>query len=234
MSNPPWLVELAECPSTNDWALQRLGMLAPGTVVFTRRQTAGRGRQGRAWLAPPGTLTASYIVAVPPARAPAMALAAGLAVVHAVGDACPTLKPRLAIKWPNDVWLDGRKLAGVLCEGNGQRLVVGIGLNRAAALPPELGAISLHEAAPPPDELALLTALRRFVLEAAGLVAAQGLAPLLSDLRAHDALLGASCAVETASGLRHGTAQGIDDEGRLLLLTHAGLLALDSGHVRSP
>ncbi|MCS6970316.1 MAG: biotin--[acetyl-CoA-carboxylase] ligase [Planctomycetota bacterium] len=226
-----WLITLPSCPSTNSWALARLSELPPGTVVFTRAQTAGRGRQGRAWYAPPGTLTASIVVAVPPARAPAMALAAGLAIIHALSDACPQLAARFAIKWPNDVLLAGRKLAGVLCEGSGQQLVVGIGLNRAATLPPELAAISLHTLAAPPSEEELLHSLRRYVLEAAGVIALHGLCPLLPALRARDALLGVSCTVQTNQGSVCGIGQGIDDQGRLLLLTAGGARAIDSGHV---
>jgi BirA family biotin operon repressor/biotin-[acetyl-CoA-carboxylase] ligase len=130
-----WLTELDTCASTNTWALEHLDSLAHGSVVFTRQQTGGRGRDGRPWSAPPGTLTVSMIVEAEASAARCVSLCAGLAIVHAVEDLCPALSGRLALKWPNDVILAGRKVAGVLCEGGGGRLIVGIGLNLSAELP---------------------------------------------------------------------------------------------------
>jgi BirA family biotin operon repressor/biotin-[acetyl-CoA-carboxylase] ligase len=236
-ATPSWLIELESCPSTNAWALERLAALAHGSVVFTRRQIAGRGRQGRAGAAPPGVLTISVVVALEVRLAAAVALAAGLAVVHAVEDACPGLRGRLAIKWPNDVVLAGRKLAGILGEGSGDRLVVGIGLNLAAdlaAADPGLAATatSLHEHASPPDDLAALGAIRGYLLEASGLLSSRGLAALLPQLRARDANLGRSLTVHTPGGALSGIGAGIDEAGRLLLVRpEGGIAAIESGHI---
>lgn len=227
-----WLRELASCPSTNTWALGHLDGLRHGDVVFTRRQEAGRGRDGRTWIAPPGTLTASVVLHAGAAEVRAIALAAGLACIHAVADACPALDGELAIKWPNDVLLRHRKLAGILCEGSTGRLVVGIGLNRAAELPAGLPATSLHLHATPPGELDLLGAIRGYLLQAAGLCAARGLEPLLPQLRGRDVLLGRSLTVETRTGSLHGTGAGIDAGGRLLVVVPGGGIAeVDAGHI---
>lgn len=231
MSQPPWLRELAACASTNTWALEQLATLTHGSVVFTRRQTGGRGRDGRPWASPPGVLTASVVVACPQPRG--LALAAGLAVVHAVEDRCPGLA--LAIKWPNDVVLAGRKLAGVLCEGSSGRWVVGIGLNLAAELPATLAgtATSLHQhVRQAPADLELLAGIRSYLLEGVGLLAARGLAALLPQIRSRDALLGRSVGVEARAGRIDGTGAGIDEEGRLLVVVpHGGVAAVDAGHV---
>ena len=226
------LIELQTCPSTSSWALARLAELPHGSVVFTRRQTAGRGREGRVWIAPEGTLTASIVVDAPPAHSAAIALAAGLAVVHAISDACPSIAGQLTVKWPNDVLLVGRKLAGILCEGGSQRLVIGIGLNRCAELPPDLPATSLHLHAEPPADLDLLEAIRAYLLEAVGLCQARGLEPLLPQLRDRDALLGRSVSVETRTGRIDGQGAGIDESGRLLVVVPGGgIAAIDGGHV---
>jgi BirA family transcriptional regulator, biotin operon repressor / biotin---[acetyl-CoA-carboxylase] ligase len=220
------------CDSTSTWALEHLRDLRHGDIVRTHRQTAGRGRDGRAWAAPPGTLTCSAVLDVPAACAAAMALAAGLACLHAVADACPAVDDALAIKWPNDLLLHHRKLAGVLCEGREKRLVVGIGLNRAAELPDGLHATSLHRHAAPPSEDDLLRALRGYLLEAAGLVAARGLEPLLPELRRRDALVGRSLEIEGRCGRQGGIGGGIDHDGRLLLVVPGGgIAAIDAGHV---
>ena len=233
---PSWLIDLDTCPSTSTWALAHREALAHGAVVHTAHQSAGRGRSGKVWLAPPGVLTASVVLrleaAVDPGR---LALAAGLAVVHACEDLVPGL--RLGLKWPNDVWLAERKLAGVLCEGaDDGALVVGIGLNRDPAWRPEDGALaarsaSLASAGPPPDPLVLLAALRRYLLEAAGLIAAGGWPRLLPALRARDALGGRRLRIVDGMRVIAGTAAGLGDAGELLVDTAEGRIGVRAGHV---
>lgn len=229
---PPWLVDLPACASTNTWALDHLGELHHGSVVLARVQTAGRGRDGRIWQAPPGTLCCSIVVAgADPAAA---ALCAGLACVHAVADLMPAAAARLAIKWPNDVLLDRRKLAGVLCEGRDGRLVIGIGLNRAADLPGELRAASLHGLGTPPAAEDLLVRIRSYLLEGLGLCAARGLAPLLPQVRERDALLGRSLTVAIRGGRLEGVGAGIDEAGRLLVVVPGGGVAVvEAGHIET-
>ncbi len=187
----PWLYELETCPSTNTWALAQMQQLPHGAVVFTRRQTQGRGQQGRSWSAPPGVVTASFVLKGLSTLA-GLSLAAGLAVIYAVEDLLPNCRNQLKLKWPNDVLVNRRKLAGILCEAaSGPQLaqklaqksvVVGIGLNRwvnfaAMATEPtspfsELSnrAISLHQLTRSvPDELILLGQLRHYLLQVADL-----------------------------------------------------------------
>src|SRR5262249_37298534 len=103
--------------------------------VTAERQSAGRGRRGRAWISPPGNLYASLLLTGPAAaeRWPQLSFVAALAIHDAVVDVAADLKPRLAIKWPNDLLLAGAKFAGILIEGEGDvnAVAVGIGINCA-------------------------------------------------------------------------------------------------------
>lgn len=123
---PGWRLEvLDETDSTND-EVRRLG--EPGRVVLAERQRAGRGRRGAAWLSAPGeSLTFSVLIEPGEPRAlwPRLSLAAGVAVAEALG----RLGVEAAIKWPNDVLVGGRKLAGILVEAAEGGAIVGIGLN---------------------------------------------------------------------------------------------------------
>ncbi|MET0608003.1 MAG: biotin--[acetyl-CoA-carboxylase] ligase, partial [Gaiellaceae bacterium] len=113
------------CEST-----QRLlhASLGEGAVAVCNEQLAGRGRLGRAWHAPPGTAVLCSLLLVPPAdrRISELSLVAGLAVAETV-EAATTLAA--GIKWPNDVLVDGAKVAGVLAEAAEGTVVLGIGLN---------------------------------------------------------------------------------------------------------
>jgi BirA family biotin operon repressor/biotin-[acetyl-CoA-carboxylase] ligase len=232
---PPWLIDLETCPSTSSWALARIEALAHGACVWTERQTAGRGQNGKAWHSPPGVLTASVVLDLPASVATAqLALCAGLAVAHAVEDLAPTA--RIGIKWPNDCMLDGRKLAGVLCERPARAqaqptraaVVVGIGLNldpqwdqQPAALPlvaeRALCPASVAEVQRPPDPLTMLANLRRYLLEATGLLAVGGWAQLLPRLRERDWLKGRWIELASADSRLTGVAEGLDANGCLLL-----------------
>jgi BirA family transcriptional regulator, biotin operon repressor / biotin---[acetyl-CoA-carboxylase] ligase len=232
MQHPTWLTWLDQCPSTNSWAIAHAAQLGHGDVVFTPQQTAGRGQQGRVWRSPPGVLTASIILDQPPA--PGLSLGAGLAVVYAIETLVPDLQPQ--IKWPNDIYLEGRKLAGILCEGTlgsgTGRIVVGVGLNRCAELG-DLNAISLHEVAIAPDEGVLLERIRHFLLEMASLWRSQGITPLLPALRQRDFLIGKRIAIEAQGETIWGEAIGMGDQGELRLRLDDGTeRAIFSGHVR--
>ena len=150
--------------STNTRARELALAGAPhGTLVTAREQSAGRGRQGRTWTAPAGrALLCSVVVRDPPAL---LSLLAGVAVAEAVG-------PEAMLKWPNDVLLGGRKVAGILVEGRPQEGwgVVGVGINvavRPGELPPELadraGTLGLEADAIEPVLDRLLTALARWL-----------------------------------------------------------------------
>ena len=123
------LVELRRIDSTNAEALRRAADGAPhGTVVLAADQTAGRGRRGRSWISAPGNLFMTVLV-----RPPEGSAVAQLSFVAAValGDALPP-GTDYRFKWPNDLLLDGRKLAGILVEADGGAAAVGIGVNTAA------------------------------------------------------------------------------------------------------
>jgi len=139
------LVELDEVESTNDEAARLAADGAEhGTVVVALAQTSGRGRLGRSWYSPPGeSLYLSCVLRPPlaPEALPPVTLAAGIAVAEAAAGRAP----RARVQWPNDVVVDGRKLAGVLSEvttrsGKVESAVVGIGLNvNVDRFPPDLG-----------------------------------------------------------------------------------------------
>ncbi|MBV8219281.1 MAG: biotin--[acetyl-CoA-carboxylase] ligase [Solirubrobacterales bacterium] len=206
--------------STNARARELAGRGAPhGTVVTAAEQSAGRGRQGRTWTAPAGrALLCSVVIRDPPRLLP---LAAGVAVAEVVG-------PGAQIKWPNDVLVDGRKVAGILVEARLQErwAVVGIGLNiavREADFPPELrdraGTLGLEPSAIEPTLDALLRALERWLSASSDAV--------LAAVRERDALLGRP--VRWAG--RAGTGAGVDGDGRLVVRTEQGEVRLDAGEV---
>jgi BirA family biotin operon repressor/biotin-[acetyl-CoA-carboxylase] ligase len=191
-----------------------------GTLVTALEQTDGRGRQGRRWHAPPGSaLLCSLVLRDPP---PLLPIAAGVAVAELAG-------PGAMLKWPNDVLLDGRKVAGILIEGRPQErwAVLGIGINVALALdelPPELsesaGTLGLGVDAVEPSLDRLLELLER------GLGAPAD--ETLAAWRARDALLGAALRWRDGAG----TGVGIDAGGRLLVMLDDGReVALDAGEV---
>jgi BirA family biotin operon repressor/biotin-[acetyl-CoA-carboxylase] ligase len=206
--------------STNERARELAGAGAPhGTLVTAAEQSAGRGRQGRRWSAPPGrALLCSLVIRDPPRLLP---LVAGVAVADVVGvDA--------RVKWPNDVLVDGLKVAGILVEGRPQEgwAVLGIGVNvalRAEDFPPELagraGTLGLPAEVLEPTLERLLDRLDRWLTAESEAV--------LEAVRERDALLGRD--VRWAGG--EGRGAGIDSEGRLLVATSTGRVALDAGEV---
>ena len=217
--------------STNARAREFAGRGAPdGTLVTALSQSAGRGRQGRTWTAPAGrALLCSIVVREPPRLLP---LATGVAVAEVVEAALASPAPgsrlEAAIKWPNDVLVDGRKVAGILVEARMQEgwAVAGIGVNvalRAADFPADLrdraGTLGLEPSAIEPTLDALLRALERWLEADADAV--------LDAVRARDALLGR----EVRWGGQTGTGAGIDSSGRLVVRTDSGEVALDAGEV---
>jgi BirA family biotin operon repressor/biotin-[acetyl-CoA-carboxylase] ligase len=132
-----WFAALA---STNAEALARVGGDAPNQLwIVADRQSAGRGRRGRSWASESGNLYATRLIVdpAPAAAMPEICFVAALALHDAVLDCCPSLAPeRLKLKWPNDLLLDGQKLAGILVEGisgpGAPAVAVGFGINCCA------------------------------------------------------------------------------------------------------
>lgn len=208
-----------------------------GTVVIADEQTAGRGRDGRTWRSPPGGVWLAILLRPPLPTAGVLALRVGLVVADVVEDLLgivPTTAsgPRAALKWPNDVLLHDRKVAGILCESRWQGealqwLGVGVGVNVANEIPAELGnrAVALRDVRP---------AVRRIdVLDR--------LIPALIRLTAHGAQL---TEFECAAFARRdwlrgrqiraplsGRAAGIRSDGALLVDTGAGTTMVRDGHV---
>jgi BirA family transcriptional regulator, biotin operon repressor / biotin---[acetyl-CoA-carboxylase] ligase len=238
-------LHLRRTDSTNRLARELAAGGAPhGTLVTAGEQTAGRGRQGRSWSAPPGSsLLMSLVLAPAPRMLP---LAAAVAVCDAA-DAAPRAgeRERATIKWPNDVVFDRptglAKLAGILVEARVGGLqenwaVLGIGLNAAVSieeLPPELRAtaatLELRSAELEPLLAELLAALGRRLAEEP--------AQTLSAWAQRDALKGRRIAWSPpgqggGAPQGSGVAQGIDGDGRLIVaLDGGGQTALSSGEV---
>jgi BirA family biotin operon repressor/biotin-[acetyl-CoA-carboxylase] ligase len=122
------LIELTQVGSTNDWVAERG---EDGLWVRADQQTEGRGRRGRAWTSAAGNLFASTFAAPRPGEGPAQQLSfvAANALLETVSHWVP--RARLALKWPNDLLLDGVKLAGILLEGHARGVVIGFGVNLA-------------------------------------------------------------------------------------------------------
>lgn len=221
---PPELIRVAELPSTMEAAHALAQDGAPhGTAVVAARQTLGRGTRGRTWSSELGGLWLSVITR--PSRTDALealSLRVGLATAAVLELACPAL-PRLGLKWPNDLLVDGRKLAGILCDarwggGQCQWVVIGLGVNVRNPIPVELQpvavAIATWDPAIAPDALAAPVA-------AAVALAAREAGPLtVAELRAYglrDVLAGVRVTEPVL-----GTAQGITAAGALSVRTDTG------------
>jgi BirA family biotin operon repressor/biotin-[acetyl-CoA-carboxylase] ligase len=205
------------CDSTNERAKALAAIGAPhGTLVTADEQSAGRGRQGRSWTAPPRTALLMSLVLREPAET--LPLAAAVAV-------CDALEPLQAlIKWPNDVWVDRQKLAGILVEGRPQEgwAVLGIGLNVESA-PSDLPATSLRDQG---LETTADAVLERLLPALASWISAEK-DEVLTAWRAHDALHGERVRWQGGEGV----AAGIDPSGALLVDTDSGRTALEAGEV---
>jgi BirA family transcriptional regulator, biotin operon repressor / biotin---[acetyl-CoA-carboxylase] ligase len=215
--------------STNARARELVEAGAPhGTVVTAAEQTAGRGRQGRAWTAPAGKgLLYSAILRPLDERHLLLPLSVPLAVCEAAEELRPGIE--CAVKWPNDVWLDERKLAGILIEAKPQDgwAVIGVGLNLTVApdeFPAELKwpAISLFASSkrsPPTAARCLSRHLDRWVVADRDEV--------LDAWRSRDALRGREVSWDGGSGI----ADGIEDSGDLVVLAGDDRLVLGAGEV---
>jgi BirA family biotin operon repressor/biotin-[acetyl-CoA-carboxylase] ligase len=221
-----------ELPSTNRRLLARAPP-APGVldVCLAEFQTAGRGRRGRAWRTPLGgglCLSVAWQFADTPAELAALALAVGVVARRAINAVCGV---RIALKWPNDLVWDERKLGGILLELKGEahggcHVVAGIGIN--VALPPQLlaslsdwprGAVDLATATngAPPARVALAAVLVRSLGDLFAGYPYAGFAAYRADWRAADFLRGRAVTLDDAAGRLCATAHGIDKDGALVV-----------------
>ncbi|HLK40442.1 MAG TPA: biotin--[acetyl-CoA-carboxylase] ligase [Polyangiaceae bacterium] len=232
---------VATTVSTNDDASRGAREGAPhGATWVAEDQTAGRGRRGRSWLAVPGECVLASVllrVACSPQRLPQIALLAGLAVRDAVARASGADDVR--IKWPNDVVVADRKLAGVLVEGatvgaRVEAVVVGVGINvHARSFPDEIAdratSVALVTRGDPPDRAVVLAHFLASLDRDLHVVVSRGLGLLRARLEAADALAGRRVRSEAGD---EGIAAGIDDDGRLMVRRDGGVIArLGAGEV---
>lgn len=225
--------------STNAEALARTRAGERGPLWITAAsQSAGRGRRNNAWISPPGNLYATLLLTEPsaPALAPQLSFVAALALHDAVAVSAPQLGPRLTVKWPNDLLLSGAKLAGILIEGESEpafAVAIGLGVN-CAAHPDDTAfpATDLKTAGAlvtPAQLFPALTAaiLRRLSQWQRG----EGFVGIRADWLKRAAGLGEPIRVRLPERELSGRFEGLDEQGRLLLLEGSGLTTVTAGEV---
>ena len=230
--------------STNAHALREAPALSGPAWFLGLEQTAGRGRRARAWASPRGNFHATLLM-FPKERPEQVALrsfAAALALRDAFV-ALTGLPAAFSLKWPNDVLLNGCKVAGILLEATSagagvQALAIGIGVNLIAHPDPSM----MEEGALPAVSLlsetglrvtpeAFLDALAPAFARWEALLAAQGFAPLREAWLAHAARIGQPIRARTGTATHHGVFDTIDSSGNLILITATGPLAIPAADV---
>jgi BirA family transcriptional regulator, biotin operon repressor / biotin---[acetyl-CoA-carboxylase] ligase len=234
-------IHLCDVDSTNAYALRHAEQLPHGTVIIAEQQRHGRGQHGRSWHSPRGNLYATLVLRTVPEA------------VHLHGSGWLTMMMALSvcrclelcggmasIKWPNDVLLADRKVAGVLAESAWQhgRLVlaaVGVGVNlnmsqdEAAKIDRPV-AVAAHELGVPVERMGFLDELLDTFAQLIGETERAGIGAVRVGVTRRLALMGTDVCVETAHGMRSGRVSGIDDRGALLLVDRGGKLRrTDSG-----
>lgn len=229
----PWggrVLQFDELPSTNTWALDHAGEIRHGDVVWALRQTAGRGRLGRTWVAPAGKcLTFSLVLAGE--RLSPVAPNLGQIAACAVRDALESLGVDCRLKWPNDIMTGDRKIAGLLVEQDSSRpfFVLGIGLN-VNMTPGELqderigrpATSMLQVAGHAFDAGAVLGALLVNLAASIEELERSGCASLWRRWAQHDWLTGHRITVSGPEQQFEGEYRGVDEAGRLRIRTSSG------------
>ena len=204
-----------------------------GTLVWAQRQEQGRGRLGRVWESPEGGIYCSLIVRPqrPATEIPQLSLLMGLSAAEAIRE-CAVVSPR--VRWPNDLLIGAKKIAGILTEAKDGAIVIGIGINVTTA-PEEVPdtATSLAAAAGTSLDLFHLTArLYRRFFRWYDVWTQQGFSPVREALRPHMALFGEVVQIRAGSEEFQGTAVDLDESGRLLVRQDSGIVnAFDMGEV---
>ncbi|MEX0287453.1 MAG: biotin--[acetyl-CoA-carboxylase] ligase [Paracoccaceae bacterium] len=235
---------LAEVDSTLSEAARIAPDLAGPEWILALRQTAGRGRRGRAWRDPVGNVAATLVMR--PAEMPDTAALRSFVAALAVFDACVDVTGRatgFALKWPNDVLLNGGKLSGILLESAGQGsalsyLAIGIGVNLKNAP----GADTVEPGAVPPVSLLSETGadvdpetFLDFLAAAYARYEAQfqtyGFGPIRETWLARAARLGEQITARTAKSETFGTFETVDEAGNLVLTTSAGRVSIPAADV---
>jgi BirA family transcriptional regulator, biotin operon repressor / biotin---[acetyl-CoA-carboxylase] ligase len=231
----PTILRFDSLPSTNTEAARQASLGAPeGLCVVAREQTAGRGRQQRAWASPKDAGLYFSIVLRPKMEAnawPLVTLAAAIAARDALAEACAL---ETDIKWPNDLLACGRKLCGILAEAletpRGRAVVVGIGINLTnRAFPPEIltGATSIEEqTGRAPDGERLLASLTRALARRYEILQGEGgEASTVREWESRSTFArGRRVRVALAGESFEGTTRGLEPDGALRVETDAGRL----------
>ena len=232
-------VDTAE--STNAAALAAVRHGADRLWITAGEQTRGRGRHGRDWASPPGNLYASLGLSLP-ARAPfapKLGFVAGVSLAEAIRMTAPASATHLALKWPNDALVGGRKLAGILLEGQSidadrMAIAIGIGVN-VAAFPPELAdkAVALTEADPAASAGDLFLALADRMAINLGAFGPEGEGfPAIREAWLRYALApGERLRIRLPAEEIHGTFAGLDSDGHLEIDTELGRRIVLAGDV---
>jgi BirA family transcriptional regulator, biotin operon repressor / biotin---[acetyl-CoA-carboxylase] ligase len=190
---------------------------ADGLILIADEQTAGRGRRGAAWLSPKGENLA-FSVLLRPTEAKALWYRLSLAVGLAVAEALEAYLPVAEIKWPNDVRVSGKKIAGILIETGADFVIIGIGINvNSTGFPKELAATSLREEIGlEMDRAELLHAVITRLANRTSEIGS-GFDEILKSIREHCALTGHRVSFLTADIRREGLVKGIGSAGELLV-----------------
>ncbi len=217
-----------ELPSTNLQAKEMLGSLSEGTVILAESQTQGRGRLGRNWFSPPGIgIWMSLVLSpkLPPVELPKLTLVAAVALSRAIFE---VLGVRPLVKWPNDLYLNGRKISGILTElvgemGRLEYLILGVGINANQKLedfPEELrdkaGSLAMI-CGKQIDRKVLLRRYLELMEEEYFRALQEGFAQALKYCRKYTFTLGRKVVVNGGVKTLSGTAVGIAEDGSLIL-----------------
>jgi BirA family biotin operon repressor/biotin-[acetyl-CoA-carboxylase] ligase len=224
-------IVLPEIDSTNAEAARRAASLDQPTWILALRQTAGRGRRGRAWHDPGGNFAATLLLW--PTEPPGDVALRSFVSALALHDALVGLTGRpeaLSLKWPNDVLLNGAKLAGILLEGTGQgratrQLAIGIGVNLRTAPPPGnegLRPVSLLDFGIDVAPETLLTYLAAAYAKRENTLLSQGFGPIRAAWLARAARLGTRIVARAGGSETVGIFETIDEAGALILGTDTG------------
>ena len=250
---PGFTVEvLPTIDSTSTELMRRFRAAGPTAaepvLLVAEQQTAGRGRMGRSWQSQAGdSLTFSLGMALQPADWSGLSLAVGISIAESLQPVVPAAdKPRIRLKWPNDVWLSDaqgdRKLAGILVEtaswGDLRYVVIGVGINLRAVrvdrpadnttLPAAVAPAALQDILPGVDVAQALGRVAAPLVQAVQAFGLFGFAPFQARFAARDALAGR--AVQLSDGTA-GMAHGVGENGALLVHTAAGMKEITSSEV---
>ncbi|TDL84230.1 biotin--[acetyl-CoA-carboxylase] ligase [Palleronia sediminis] len=233
------LIALESCDSTNAEGLRRVPELVRPTWIFSRAQTGARGRQGRPWAMPPGSFAATLMM-----RPTGTAGWAALRSFMAANALFETLthyvaRGRLSLKWPNDVLLDGGKLAGILLETRGGAggvdwLAIGIGVNLGTAPEMRDAAFSPVALDPAPDPRAVLDRLAGYYATQESILERLGFEPIREKWLRHAARLGEIVTARTPRGEITGRFVTLDEGGRLVLDTAHGERRIAAADIHFP